>query len=79
MVEQGGKGMITKETIARINYLARKKKSIGLTPQEKKEQQQLRRQYIDSIKKQIVTNLDASGIPKKKHDANCSCGRKNKH
>lgn len=59
--------MITKETVERINYLARKNKSEGLTPEEEQEQQDLRRLYIDSIKNQLVSNLAASGISPKKH------------
>ena len=58
--------MITKETVERINYLARKNKSEGLTPEEEQEQQDLRRRYIDSIKNQLVSNLAASGISPKK-------------
>jgi 5-formyltetrahydrofolate cyclo-ligase len=43
------------ERIARINALARKAKSEGLTEEEKQEQAILRREYIDSVK----GNLDA--------------------
>ena len=44
--------MITEEMIARINVLAKKSKAEGLTDEEKVEQQELRRAYIDSFKKQ---------------------------
>lgn len=44
--------------IERINFLARKKKTEGLTPEETMEQAKLRREYIDSIKGQIVSHLD---------------------
>lgn len=36
--------------IERINFLAKKQKGDGLTPEEKEEQAILRREYIDSFK-----------------------------
>lgn len=50
--------MVTQEQINRINELARKSKSIGLTEEEKCEQAALRRVYIDSVKASLVSNLD---------------------
>lgn len=50
--------MITKETIDRINELARKSKSVGLTEGEKEEQQKLRRAYIDAYKQSLHAQLD---------------------
>ncbi len=47
--------MNMEERVARINELARKAKSVGLTEAEKQERDILRREYIDSIK----GNLDA--------------------
>lgn len=38
--------------VARINELYHKSKSEGLTPEELKEQQILRKEYIDSFKKE---------------------------
>ena len=47
------------EEIARINALARKAKTPeGLTPAEKEEQGALRRRYIDSYKRSLVSQLD---------------------
>ena len=47
------------EEIARINALARKAKTPeGLTPAEKEEQGALRRRYIDSFKRSLVSQLD---------------------
>ncbi|MBO5926878.1 MAG: DUF896 domain-containing protein [Clostridia bacterium] len=43
--------------INRINELARKSREVGLTEEEKKEQQILRRAYIDSVKASIVGQL----------------------
>ena len=37
------------EVIARINELAAKNKSVGLTPEETEERAKLRRMYIDSV------------------------------
>ena len=44
--------------IARINALAKKSKTEGLTDEEKLEQQALRREYIDSVKMSLVGQLD---------------------
>ena len=50
--------MITQEQINRINELARKSKSAGLTEAEKEEQAVLRRVYIDAVKASLTANLD---------------------
>ena len=39
--------------VARINELYHKSKSEGLTPEELKEQQILRKEYIDSLKRNL--------------------------
>lgn len=50
---------ITKEQIARINELARKSKTPeGLTQEERREQADLRRRYLDSIKENLTAQLD---------------------
>lgn len=49
--------MVTKEEIERINELARKAKSEGLTDIEKKEQQMLRQKYIDNIKRSFSNQM----------------------
>lgn len=64
--------MITKELISRINYLARKQRYEGLTTEELEEQQQVRRQYLDAIRAQVVDALDSAGY-QKKHKQSCSC------
>ncbi len=54
--------MITQEQINRINELARKSKSTGLTDSEKEEQAALRRLYIDSFKESLVGQLENTYI-----------------
>lgn len=44
--------------IARINELARKAKSVGLTPEEKEEQAKLRAEYIANIRANIRAQLE---------------------
>ncbi|MCQ2501625.1 MAG: DUF896 domain-containing protein [Lachnospiraceae bacterium] len=44
--------------IPRINELARKAKTVGLTPEEKVEQQILRQEYLDAIRKNLRAQLD---------------------
>ena len=43
--------------VKRINELAKKQKEVGLTEEEKLEQQKLRRAYIDAIRNNIVCQL----------------------
>ena len=54
--------MISKELIGRINYLARKSKSEGLTAEEKEEQQALRKEYLAAFRKNFKAQLDAIDI-----------------
>lgn len=44
--------------IERINELAKKAKTEGLTEQEKEEQKKLRREYIDSVVGNLRSQLD---------------------
>lgn len=48
--------------IDRINVLARKAKSEGLTEAEKKEQAALRKEYIASVRMNLRTQLDNINI-----------------
>lgn len=48
--------------IARINELFHKAKAEGLTDEEKLEQQMLRQEYIDSIKRNIRSQLDNASV-----------------
>jgi uncharacterized protein YnzC (UPF0291/DUF896 family) len=54
--------MSINETIARINELAKKAKTEGLTPEETIERDKLRRIYIDSVKANLVGQLDNTYI-----------------
>lgn len=46
------------EVIERINVLARKAKTQGLSPEELAERDKLRRIYIDSVKANLVGQLE---------------------
>lgn len=50
------------EVVTRINVLARKAKTEGLTPEETAERDKLRRIYIDSVKANLVGQLDNTYI-----------------
>ena len=50
------------EVIARINELARKAKTTGLTSEELQERDKLRRIYIDSVKANLVGQLENTYI-----------------
>ena len=54
--------MSINDTIARINELAKKAKTEGLTPEELTERDKLRRIYIDSVKANLVGQLDNTYI-----------------
>lgn len=69
--------MITAECIARINELAKKSRETGLTEDERSEQADLRRRYVDHIKSQVKVQLDSIKIVD--HDDNCNCGCHSKH
>jgi uncharacterized protein YnzC (UPF0291/DUF896 family) len=75
---KGEFAMITKELIDRINALAQKQKQAGLSEAEKLEQAQLRREYLDGIKAQVRSQIDAAVAPVK-HGGHCSCGCHGEH
>ena len=50
------------EVIARINELAKKAKTVGLTPEEITERDKLRRIYIDNVKANLVGQLENTYI-----------------
>ena len=49
---------MTNEKIARINELARKSKTTGLTEAEKAEQQALRQEYVADVKASLRAQLN---------------------
>ena len=53
---------MTPEAIQRINELARKAKAQGLTPEEAQEQKRLRQEYLDSVRKNLVSQLENLSI-----------------
>ena len=50
------------QKIARINELYHKSKAEGLTAKERKEQQLLRREYIDAVKRNLRSQLNQISI-----------------
>ncbi|MCD7810629.1 MAG: DUF896 domain-containing protein [Ruminococcus sp.] len=48
--------------IDRINELARKSKSVGLSEEEKKEQTQLRNEYREAFRRSLSAQLDNTYI-----------------
>lgn len=54
--------MAINEVIERINVLARKAKAEGLTPEETEERDKLRRIYLDSIKANLIGQLENTSI-----------------
>lgn len=50
--------MITKELLDRINELARKQRSVGLSPEEKEEQAALRKEYLAGFRENMKAVLD---------------------
>lgn len=56
---------MNEKRIERINELYHKSKSVGLTESEKKEQQILRREYIEAIRSNLTSQLDNISIVEK--------------
>jgi len=50
--------MLSKEKLERLNFLARKKKSEGLSSEEASEQQVLRQEYLKNFKDSFRRQLD---------------------
>ncbi len=48
---------MTQEKIQRINFLAKKKKAEGLTPDELAEQQELYKEYIAGYRRNLQSSL----------------------
>lgn len=54
--------MLSKEKIQRINELAAKSKSEGLTSVEKQEQEDLRKEYIAAFREHFISQLECIEI-----------------
>lgn len=54
------------ERIDRINVLAKKAKEVGLTPDELTERDELRREYLKSIRENFKKTLDSIEVVDKK-------------
>ena len=55
--------MITQKDIDRINQLARKAKTDeGLTVEERKEQMELRRRYVEAVRENLTAQLNNTVI-----------------
>ena len=54
--------LITQEMLNRINELARKKRSVGLSTEEIAEQKQLYQEYLENIRGQMINLLDSIEI-----------------
>ena len=53
---------MTEEKIARINALAKKSKTVGLTEAEKAEQQALRQEYLADVKASLRAQLNNTSV-----------------
>lgn len=53
---------MTDEKIKRINYLAGKAKTEGLSEEEKNEQKRLRQEYVDAFRNSLKSQLDNTYI-----------------
>ena len=53
--------------VERINFLAKKSREVGLTEEEKLEQQKLRRENIDSLKNNLRAQLGSPEDYKKEN------------
>lgn len=71
--------MITKEDIDRINHLSKKSKEQELSDEEKIEQKDLRKRYVDYIKAQLKVQLDSIEYVDDKKSSDCSCGHDHEH
>ena len=57
--------MMDNEKIDRINTLAHKAKSVGLTEEEKKEQAELRKEYLAAVRQNLQAQLNNIDVKEK--------------
>lgn len=58
--------MISKEKLDRINELAHKSKSTGLTEKEQQERQELREEYLQNVRSSFKNQLKSMTVKDKK-------------
>ncbi|MBS3938199.1 MAG: DUF896 domain-containing protein [Peptococcaceae bacterium] len=63
--------MLSEEKLARLNALAKKKREIGLSPEEQSEQGQLREQYLAAFRGRFAAQLEDLGLEKVQKDCPC--------
>jgi len=66
--------VLSEERLARINELARKQRTVGLSAAEQAEQHALRQAYLEAFRKSFRAQLAAQGFRPRSHAENCSCG-----
>ncbi|QPA32166.1 DUF896 domain-containing protein [Thermaerobacillus caldiproteolyticus] len=54
--------MLSKQKLSRINELAKKSKTVGLTAAEREEQQRLRQEYLQAFRKAMTDTLHSVKI-----------------
>ncbi|WP_068672257.1 DUF896 domain-containing protein [Oceanobacillus sp. Castelsardo] len=54
--------MLSKEKLNRINELARKSKSVGLTEEEVKEQKELREDYLKNVRSSFKNHMKSMTV-----------------
>ena len=69
--------MITQEMLNRINELARKKRSVGLSTEEIAEQKQLYKAYLENIRGQMINLLDSIEVVDGNADGEDKSAKKN--
>lgn len=57
--------MMDNEKIDRINTLAHKAKSVGLTEEEKEEQAELRKEYLAAVRQNLKAQLNNIDVKEK--------------
>ena len=57
--------MMDNVKIDRINALAHKAKSVGLTEEEKKEQEELRKEYLAAVRQNLKAQLNNIDVKEK--------------
>ncbi|MBU8907392.1 DUF896 domain-containing protein [Desertibacillus haloalkaliphilus] len=75
--------MLSKEKLARINELAKRSKTTGLTKEETKEQQKLRQEYIKAFRGSFENQLHSVKVVDEKGNdvtpSKLKASKKNRH